>query len=168
MPRKLIELGLIGRSAPPLSRWAERELRPFALLPAEGAPALDPGAVMHDAAGVQTIWLGVHGVSLHSGDASNYIDNLAAGTPRLWVAMSDGAVQMLTADPYEGEALATDPGRIVEALAMPPETAAELAEFARAHHVHEPFVKRRKDRQPDGDTPRAPRILPPDQNWIRK
>ena len=166
MPRQLIELGLIARSHPPANRWAERVLRPYAVVMA--GPELVPGTLMHEAEGIRTVWMGRIGLNLHSGDSSNYLDNLLSGSPRIWAAMEGETVQMLTADPYEGESLASDPGRIVEAVPMPADLAAEIAAFTRAHHVEEPFVKRRKDRQPDGNAPRAPRILPPEQNWIRK
>ncbi|MDO5658774.1 MAG: DUF3305 domain-containing protein [Paracoccus sp. (in: a-proteobacteria)] len=166
MPRKLIELGLIARSHPPANRWAERVLRPYAVM--MGGAELAPLTLMHEDAGIRTVWMGRAGLNLHSGDSSNYLDNLRSGRPRIWVAMDGDAVQMLTADPYEGESLASDPGRMVEAVPMPEDLANELAAFAQTYHVEEVFVKRRKDRQPDGSETRAPRILPPEQNWIRK
>ncbi len=63
----------------------------------------------------------------------------------------------LTADPYEGEALAGDDGLVVEALAMPSPVADALAGFVALHHVEHVFVKRKRRRaDPDALVRRDP------------
>jgi hypothetical protein len=55
-------------------------------------------------------------------------------------------VATVTADPYEGEALAGGIGEIVEAVPMPPELQAKIAAFFEANHVERIFFKRKRDR----------------------
>jgi hypothetical protein len=52
----------------------------------------------------------------------------------------------VTADPYEGEALAEGIGEIIEAVPMSPELQAKVAAFFEAHHVERVFFKRKRDR----------------------
>jgi Protein of unknown function (DUF3305) len=60
-------------------------------------------------------------------------------------------VLAVTADPSEGEAFTDAGNNLVEAVAMPPEIAAAVAQFIAEHHVERPFVKRQ--RQPADPTP---------------
>lgn len=167
MPREVLRLGVIGRSWPPATRWGGRVLRPHAVI--EAAMPMPAGHVMHEAEGVRTVWLGDHALTLYHGETGHYRANLAAA-PSVWVAMDGDAVHMVTVDPYEGEGLASDTARVVEAVPMPEGVQARLAAFIATHHVEETFKKRK--RQPatgqDGIDPRAPRILPDDQKWERR
>jgi hypothetical protein len=94
-------------------------------------------------------YAGVADVLLERGATAHYRDNLVSGRPSLWVllAADDERVRIwsITADPYEGEAY-SDIGGIVEAVPMPPEIAAGLADFVAAFHRETPFVKRSRDR----------------------
>ncbi|MDO9526889.1 MAG: DUF3305 domain-containing protein [Gemmobacter sp.] len=167
MPRETVRIGIIGRSYPPQSRWGERVLRPAALL--LDIPELVPGSLMSDMGGVQTVWLGDHALTLYHTETSHYRSNLVAAVPAVWVSLSEGIVQAVTLDPYEGESLASDPARLVEALEMPLLLRAQVADFIDRYHVEETFKKRKRapasiESQSD---PRAPRILPADQKWIR-
>lgn len=166
MPREVLRLGVIGRSHPPATQWGGRVLRPYAVLP-QPVP-MAPGTLMSDIGGVQTVYLGDHALTLHHGDAEHYITNLSTVRPSLWISLDGGQVQLVTADPYEGESLAGDPERVVEAVPMPPAIAEAVAAFAEAHHRPEPFVKRkRKPASIEEADPRAPRILQPDEKWGR-
>jgi len=62
------------------------------------------------------------------------------------VASDEYEIVIVTADPYEGEALAQGNGEIVEAVPMPPEIEEKMAAFIGAFHVERPFVKRQRDR----------------------
>src|SRR3546814_21133710 len=84
--------------------------------------------------------------------SSDLRDNLGSARPCIWVSLrpSDAppgiALQTVTADPAEGEAL-TEPGTdIIEAVPMPQAIQARLAAFVEAHHVRRPFTKRKRDR----------------------
>ncbi|MGP1396575.1 MAG: DUF3305 domain-containing protein [Inquilinaceae bacterium] len=166
MPKETLRVGVVAGSHPPLNPWAERMLRPVALM--ADLPTLAPGTLMSDADGVRTVYLGDHGLTLHSGETGHYRDNLAAARPAVWVSLADDRVQMVTVDPYEGESLASDPARVVEAVAMPPAIVDRLTAFVAAHHVEEVFHKRRRTPAVAASDPRAPRILPPEQKWGRR
>jgi hypothetical protein len=122
---------------------------------------------------VETWYLGASDVTLHSGDTGYYRDNLA-GRPSVWVALPharDGArarVQIVTVDPYEGEGLASDEGLTVEAVAMPDAVRARVEAFIAAHHVDIPFKKRQRKPVDVVSDPRAPRILRPEDKWVKR
>lgn len=166
MPKETLRLGVVARSHPPVSQWAERVLRPFAVM--TDLPPLAPGTLMAEAEGVRTQYLGDHALTLYSSETKHYRDNLAQARPAIWVALAGEEVRLATADPYEGEALASDPEKVVEAVAMPPALAARIEEFIACHHREEPFVKRRRSPAPGAEGARAPRILSADQKWGKR
>ncbi|MDD9717447.1 DUF3305 domain-containing protein [Dinoroseobacter sp. PD6] len=165
MPREVIRVAVVGVSHPPGNKWAKRVVRPSALM-AE-LPALDTGALMSEQGDVRTYYMGDHAVVLHSGETRHYIDNLRAMRPSLWVSCDGDEVRLVTADPYEGEAMASDPERVVEALAMPRAVAARIEAFIEAHHVHEEFHKRKRVPAKSQHDPRAPRVLSDNEKWVQ-
>ena len=87
----------------------------------------------------------------------------------LW--FDDGArarVHLVTVDPYEGEGLASDEGLTVEAVAMPDAVRANVEAFIAAHHVDIPFKKRQRKPVDVVSDPRAPRILRPEDKWVKR
>jgi len=165
MPKDVVRLGIVGQSRPPLTRWSGRTVRPLSAT--IDLPPLEVGVVMADHDGLQTVYLGDHALTLHSGETRHYIDNLTAKQPSVWVAVDAGHVSVVTADPYEGEALASDPERLVEAVPMPGALVALLDGFIKAHHVEEVFHKRKRVPATSAEDPRAPRILQPDAKWVQ-
>ena len=165
MPRDVFRVGVIGVSHPPANKWAQRRLRPAAVL--ANLPALEAGTLMAEQGEVRTVYLGDHAVQLFSGETQHYFDNLAAAQPSLWVAMDAANVQIVTADPYEGEALASDTERMVEALPMPPAVAARIRSFAELHHKSEAFHKRKRTPATTDHDPRAPRVLSDADKWVQ-
>lgn len=159
MPKMTVTVGIVAASHPPASRWAQRVVRPVAVLDAPAAAP--PGARLGPEGPVETWYLGPAAITLHHGDTGHYRDNLTAARPSVWVALAPGAplprVALVTVDPYEGETLAGDEGLVVEALAIPPALAAAVAAFFEAHHVEHRFEKRRRDRaNPDALGRRGP------------
>ena len=165
MPQDALRIGVVATSRPPVSHWGTRTLRPTAVL--ADIPALAPGTRMTEMGEVWTVYLGDFGLRLHSGDTGHYIDNLRARQPSVWVLMDGAKVQLVTVDPYEGEALAGDPDRLVDAVPMPPALMARVEAFVAAHHVHEVFEKRRRTPAPGPDDPRPPRILREEDKWVQ-
>src|SRR3546814_15842480 len=51
---------------------------------------------------------------------------------------------LVTADAYEGEHYGQAGDEIVDAVSMPPEVMALVADFVKVHHVEEVFVKRKR------------------------
>jgi len=167
MPREILRIGVIARAHPPATRWGGRVMRPFAVLPVPVPMAA--GTVMSEMDGVQTVYLGDHALTLHHGETAHYLMNLGSARPSVWISLDGTRVHLVTPDPFEGEALAGDPERVVEAVAMPPEVCAAVAAFVAAHHAPEPFEKRkRKPASIEEPDPRAPRILAPGEKWGQK
>lgn len=169
MPKEIIRLGVLVQRRPPVTRWSSGEWRPLMVLPAE--PAASPGTLLSTEDGVEIWYLGARDLVLWSGDASHHRDNLNSGRPSVWVALrgTDPAraeVIAVTADPYEGEGLASDPELIVDAVPMPDAVARAVAAFADAHFFEMPFKKRKRlPADPDAFEPRSPRILQHDDKW---
>lgn len=165
MAREAITVGILARRTAPATRWGRAGYVPSGVLPA--APATPAGTRLGPAgtgAGAGETWYaGAAAIALHPGETGHYRDNLRSGRPSVWVALRAGpglALAGATVDPYEGEGWAGDPGLVVEALAMPGPVAARVAAFFEAHHVEEPFVKRRRKRADAEALGRAPaRVL---------
>lgn len=164
MPKSVRKVGVVTVSRKPVTRWAKRGFAPSAVLP--DVPAVESGARISPPGDVETYFAGAHELHLHSGETGHYRDNLLSNAS-IWVAMrpdrADGIV-VVTADPYEGEALATDPGFVVEAVEMPAAIRSWVADFVARHHVEHVFHKReRKKADPDALTRGGKRILDKDE-----
>ena len=98
-----------------------------------------------------TFFAGESVIELHRTETANYRDNLASGTPQLWVVLRPAKGEMgfdllsVTADPAEGEALTGAGNDLVETVAMPPVIIDIVESFIAEHHVEHPFFKRRRD-----------------------
>jgi len=100
-------------------------------------------------------------IELHRKETPGYVVNLETGAPEVYVVLrpvepdDDGvplAVHLASASPHEVQAHGHDGSEVIEPVAMPEALTATLADFVRAHHVDEPFRKRRRDaKQRDGD-----------------
>lgn len=147
-------IGVVAARRKAISEWASEPfvVAPHAALPV--APTLAPGAALGQAGGAELFYLGPAELAFWRGETGHYRDNLASGAPKLWIALTrEGEAwitHLATADPYEGEALAGTPDLALEAVAMPPDIAADLAVFIERHHVEEVFVKRKRDKKRDG------------------
>lgn len=129
--------------------WAGHAWLARAVLPA--APEAEPGTRLGADADEERFYAGPAELTLHPSATAHYRDNLQAAQPSLWVALkvrADEAAEVVTvtADPYEGEALAEAVGELIEAVPMPAEIRAGVAAFVEAFHVERPFLKRERDR----------------------
>lgn len=148
MPRDQFEVGIVIARRRLAGPWGGEEWRPCAVLPA--VPDAASGAPLATDDEQQLYYAGAASIVLHAAETPHYRDNLASGRPLLWVALEIGAddrcrVGAITADPYEGEALAGAMDLVVEPVPMPPEIAARVAAFVAAFHVERPFVKRQRE-----------------------
>ncbi|WP_099865300.1 DUF3305 domain-containing protein [Pararhizobium haloflavum] len=164
MPKVSRRVGVITVSRKPVTRWAKRGFAPSAALP--DVPETEPGTRLGPAGDVESYYAGAHAITLYSGETAHYRDNLVAG-PSLWISMrpdSATGVMIVTADPYEGEALAGDPGFVVEAVSMPAAIRDWVADFVAVHHVEHVFEKRKRRRaDPDALTRGGKRVLDKDE-----
>jgi hypothetical protein len=129
-------------------QWASHAWLPIAALPA--APAIAAGTRLGSDRGDETFYVGAAEVALHLRATGHYRDNLTSDRPALWVVLrpigDEVELVSVTADPYEGEALAESIGDIVEAVPMPTGIQARVQAFFDAFHVEQTFFKRKRDR----------------------
>lgn len=152
MAEAVLEIGVIIARRPFKSRsaklWGAQAWSPVAALPA--APDLPLGAALAREGDQETLFAGAHVLSLYASETAHYRDNLRSGRPHIWIWLgAEGdrpEVLGVTADPYEGEAMAEGIGRIVEAVPMPAAIQHVVAAFVATHHVERPFIKRKRDR----------------------
>jgi hypothetical protein len=146
-----ISVGVVVERRKAKSAWAEFLWRPVSVF--AGTPEAAPWTPLGADGEVTLFYAGEAVIELHRTETTNYRDNLASGTPSLWVNMrpttSEPPFELLavTADPSEGEAFTDAGSNLVEAVPMPPEIADILDRFVATHHVENPFVKRQRDRQ---------------------
>jgi hypothetical protein len=164
MEREILELGVVVERRRLSNPWVDHTWLPVAVLP--GAPAAAPWTVLEETPEATRFYAGPFRLELFSTDTGSYSDNLRSGRPSLWVSLRASnappgvALNLVTADPAEGEAL-TEPGTdIIETVPMPPAIQSRLAAFVEAHHVERPFIKRKRDRA-DPEALAAPPVRKP-------
>ncbi len=140
------EIGIILARRQSENTWAPITWRPVAALAA--APPLEAGAFISDAEGEALYYGGAHTLSFHNSETAHYRDNLQSGRASIWVAITIvdelPSVNMVTVDPYEGEALAEIYGAGLDAVPMPAAVQDALSRFVAEHHVERAFVKRKR------------------------
>lgn len=148
----IIEVGVLIARRALSGPWASETWRPVAVLAA--APALESGSMIAARDGEEMYFAGVHMLELHAAETAHYRDNLASGRPSVWLALrlENGLARIsaISADPYEGEAMADAIGDVVEAVPMPPALVQTIAGFIERHHVERPFIKRKRNRESGG------------------
>jgi hypothetical protein len=157
-----IPVGVVAERRKAASQWIDFVWRPVAVLP--GQPDAAPWTVLGTEGGTTTFYAGRTEIELHRAETSNYRDNLASGSPSVWVALRPTeteppyAIVMATVDPSEGEAFTETGTDLVEAVPMPDVIRDIVAAFVAEHHVERPFVKRKRDRaNPEALARRGPR-----------
>ena len=149
-PLVRLAVGVVIERRSAKSAWADFVWRPSAVL--AGEPDAAPWTLLDAEADRTTFYAGASEVALYRSDTTFYRDNLATGEPMLWAVLRPTggeppfSVAAVTADPSEGEALATIGTDLVEALPMPAPIRDAIEAFVAAHHVEHPFAKRKRDR----------------------
>lgn len=130
------------------SPWLDFVYRPASVL--TGVPAAEPWTEVAITNDVTTYYAGEAVIELHRTETASYRDNIATGTPSLWVILRPTTtdvgleVLMVTADPAEGEAMTGAGEDLVGTVPMPEAIQAAVANFIAEHHVERAFVKRRR------------------------
>ena len=146
-----ISVGVVVERRKAKSAWADVLWRPVSVF--AGTPVATAWTPLGADDEVTLLYAGEAVIELHRTETTNYRDNLASGTPSLWVnmrpTMSEPPYELLavTADPAEGEAFTDAGSNLVEAVPMPSEIADIIDRFVAAYHVERPFVKRQRDQQ---------------------
>ena len=149
-PLVRLAVGVVIERRRATSAWADFVWRPSAVL--AGEPDAAPWTLLDAEAERTTFYAGAGDVALYRSDTAFYRDNLATGEPMLWAVLRPTggdppfSVVTVTADPSEGEALATIGTDLVEALPMPGPIRDAIEAFVAEHHVEHAFAKRKRDR----------------------
>ena len=131
------------------SPWLDYVWRPISVLVGEMEAA--PWTALGEEGGMALFYAGGAEVELHRTATIGYRDNLATGTPLLWVALRPTSTEppftvlAVTADAAEGEALTQAGDDLVETVPMPETIRRQVEAFVAEHHVERPFVKRQRD-----------------------
>ena len=145
-----IPVGVVVERRKAASQWIDYVWRPVSVLP--GVPDTAPWTVLSETAECTTFYAGSTDVELFQSDTTQYRDNLASGSPSLWVALRAASgdppytVFRVTADTAEGEALTEAGNDLVEVVPMPDVIYDEVALFVTQHHVERVFFKRKRTR----------------------
>lgn len=156
-----IPVGVIVERHRTETPWLDAVYRPVSIL--SGVPATAPWTIIDSNAEVTTLYAGEAVVELFRTETAQYQQNLASGTPSLWVVLRPVAREipfalvLVTADPAEGEALTSVGNDLVAPVAMPRTMAETVAGFVAQHPPTESFHKRQRDRAfPAPHEPGAP------------
>ena len=149
-PVATLSVSVIVERVKAASQWIDYTWRPTAVL--VGQPDTSPWTKLVDDGERTTFYAGPSTVALHRSETAHYRDNLASGSPSLWVVLRNTgaeppfALHLVTADPSEGEGMTEAGNDIVEPVPMPDAVRDVVAAFVAEHHVDEVFVKRKRDR----------------------
>jgi Protein of unknown function (DUF3305) len=149
-PLARIPVGVVIERRKATSPWIDFVWRPLAVLP--GLPATAPWTILATSAEVATFYVGAAEIALYRSEAARYRDNLASGTPSVWVALRPTRAEppyrllAVTADPSEGEAFTQAGDDLIGAVPMPAHVRASLEAFVAAHPIEDRFHKRERDR----------------------
>jgi hypothetical protein len=149
-----IPVGVVVERRKTVNPWLDFAWRPVAVL--SGVPSAEPWTQLGATGDTTTFFAGTATIELYRTETANYIDNLDAATPLLWVVLrATGAqppyeVVAVTADPAEGEAFTEAGNDLIETVPMPDDIATALEAFVAEHHVERPFVKRQRDNDRSG------------------
>jgi len=146
-------VGVVVERRKARSPWLDFLWRPVSVL--VGTPSAVPWTRIGEEGNATIFYAGEAAIELHRTETANYRQNLASGTPMLWVVLRSTLansaspafdILTVTADPSEGEAL-TDAGNDLVATVPMPVTIIEAIDgFIAEHHVERPFQKRQRDR----------------------
>ena len=160
-PLKRIPVGIIVERRRAKSHWIDYVWRPLSAL--EDVPETAPWTKLAGDQELATFYVGSAEVELYPSETTNYRDNLATGTPQLWVVLRRTETEppfvlhTVTADPAEGEGYTQVGDDLVEPVPMPDSIADAVAAFVAEHHVERVFFKRKRHRaDPEALAPRDP------------
>ncbi len=149
-PLSQILVGVVVERRKAESPWIDFLWRPVGILP--DAPDMPPWSVLREEGESVLFYAGSRTIDFHRSETARYRDNLATGSPLLWVVLSPAegdwpyALAAVTADPAEGEVFTEAGANLVETVSMPDAVRETVESFVAEHHVEREFVKRKRDR----------------------
>lgn len=148
-----IALGIVVAREKRDNPWIKWAWRPIDLL--IGVPPAEPWTELGCSGDNTHFHADTKLLTLYRSDTEAYRMNLSAATPSVYVVMreiedgrDDGGfplyVHSITASPYEAQDYLDSGEDIVEQVPMPEALIAWVEQFIEAHHVNEPFKKRKR------------------------
>lgn len=150
LPLLRIPVGIVVERRKAESPWVDFVWRCTAVLPDE--PETKLWTILREQDGTTLFYAGSATVDLYVSETARYRDNVASGTPSIWVVLSPSegpwpyAIAAATADPAEGEGFTEAADNLVEAVPMPDAVREVIESFVAEHHVEREFVKRERRR----------------------
>ncbi len=123
VPLLRIPVGVVVERRKTDSPWIDFIWRGVGVLPDE--PEMKPWTVLREQDEATLYYAGSATVDLYRSETQLYRDNMASGTPSIWIVLSPSegswpyAISAVTADPAEGEAYTEAAANLVETVAMP-------------------------------------------------
>jgi len=145
-----IPVGVVVERRKADSSWIDFVWRGVAVLPDE--PETAQWTVIRQREETTLFYAGSASVDLYRSETARYRDNLATGSPSVWIVLapSEGAfpyaVAAVTVDPAEGEAFTEAGANLIEAVPMPEVLRRSVENFVAEHYVETDFVKRERRR----------------------
>lgn len=145
-------VGVVIRRTPSVNRWTDWNWQASALLP--GAAEANWRLLRKDGE-VAEYHAATLPITLHRAETEAYRVALSSPQATAFVVLShdeeaegefDYRVRLVTVSPFEAQDFLDSGEELVEPVPMPPGLIAWVREFVDAHHVDEPFRKRRRDR----------------------
>ena len=149
-PLLRIPVGVVVERCKTDSPWGDFIWRGVGVLP--GEPEMTPWTVLREQDEATLYYAGSASVDLYRSGTPRYRDNLATGSPYVWIVLSPSesawpyTVATVTADPAEGEAFTEAGANLVEAVPMPDVLREAIESFIAEHHVEQEFFKRERRR----------------------
>jgi hypothetical protein len=171
MPTMMLEIGVVLAKRKSHSPWLDHVWEAHAVLPEPGAA--EPGASLGMAGGDHLFYAGAAALEAHTIETQFYRDNLASGAPKIWIVLRPQAGDALpeiikvTCDPTEGEGYSETGWDTVNVAPMPEPIQLALMAFVEEHHVEQPYIKRKRDRQ-DPEALAAGRRGPERDRFLRE
>jgi hypothetical protein len=160
-PLATTSVGVVVERRKAKSPWVDYVWRPIAALP--GTPDTTPWTVLESDDEATQFYAGAAEIGLYRADTPHYRDNLASGSPGIWVVLRPTGreppydVVTVTANPSEGEAFTESGADLVEPVPMPEAVQEMIEAFIAEHHVEHAFTKRKQRRaDPDALARRTP------------
>lgn len=149
-PLSQIVVGVVVERRKADSPWIDFLWRPVGILP--DAPDMAEWSVLREEGETVLFYAGSRTIEFHRSETARYRENLATGSPMLWVVLSPTedewpyTLAAVTADPAEGEVFTEAGANLVETVIMPDVIREAVEAFVSEHHVEREFVKRKRDR----------------------
>ena len=149
-PLSQMVVGVVVERRKADSPWIDFLWRPVGILP--DAPVMAEWSVLREEGETVLFYAGSRTIEFHRSETARYRENLATGSPMLWVVLSPTeaewpyALAAVTADPAEGEVFTEAGANLVETVIMPDVIREAVEAFVSEHHVEREFVKRKRDR----------------------